>query len=94
MKRYYIFRKDGNYSFGLLDLDRLPVTQDEYTEFVRKYDESCSKSGSLLYITGGSDLVLDEITKSIKDANKVGALDLDALIKRVDILNGFTVKPL
>ncbi len=87
MKRYYIFGKDGNYSLGLLDLDCLPFPQERHAEVIRKYDDSCRLSDSLLHIGNGTQPVIDEIAGSITEANKTKNLDLGALIQRVEALN-------
>lgn len=87
MKRYYIFGKDGNYSFGLLDLDRMPFPEERHAEVIRKYDDSCRLTGSLLHIGNGAQPVIDEIARSITEANKTKALDLGTLIQRVEALN-------
>ena len=90
MKRYYIFGKDGKYSFGLLDLthcgfDATHFGSGRYNWIVRKYDESCARSGSLLYCaTTSTKLEIGMVVDVILEANKTGTLDLLALIKKID----------
>lgn len=91
-KRYYVYRKDGEYSLEVLDLD---VSIFQYPYVVGEYDKERSKAGTLLLATGGSGLVLDELVESTNKANKTGGiLDLVVLCKRIDAINGFNVEPL